>query len=302
MNMDENSDDDNSSDPSYDSDSDWLHEIQCQIESNDPDLTKLTIGGGNYRPYDGNWERDGEGIGRNTQINKLVLGNGLHDNVSRDQFEAFCEGMAGNKSIERLTISCGGLFGGEIFNFLSLFFQQNSNLRCLKLSYTWGSDISVPDSVRLLSEVLTRFKTLRAFELYGAQLGDGDVGTIVQALAGHSGVAKIDLSGTTVGERGLAALAALMNSPNSSLVDLDLRRCHLNDEEALILAPALGRNSTLRRLDLGYNHGITIRGWRALFTQLQSHNHHWRSFFYGEIPLTMLLQICWRMLWLPVQV
>ena len=115
-----------------------------QIESDDPDLTKLTIGdqndyqlslgeGNYYYPHDGDWGRDGKGIGRNTHIKELCFGCGLHDNVSRDQFEAFCEGMAGNKSIERLEISCGGLYGGEIFNILSTFFQQNRNLRCLKI-------------------------------------------------------------------------------------------------------------------------------------------------------------------------
>ena len=68
----------------------------------------------------------------------------------------------------------------------------------------------------------------------------------------------------------MTALAALLTNPNSSLADLDLWGCSLDDDGANTLASAVGSSGTLRKLNLSGNCNITITGWRALFTQLQS--------------------------------
>ena len=59
-----------------------------------------------------------------------------------------------------------------------------------------------------------------------------------------------------------------MNIPHSSLVDLDLRRCHLGDVGALIFATALAGNSVLKKLNVSCNSDITIRGWRAILASI----------------------------------
>jgi hypothetical protein len=72
--------------------------------------------GGIYYPPDGDWERDGKGIGRNTHIKELWFGDnlpGLPRLATRDDIEAFCGGLANNKSIERLTMCCAQPFDGE---------------------------------------------------------------------------------------------------------------------------------------------------------------------------------------------
>ena len=112
-------------------------EIRRQIENDDPDLDKINIAmsGESYLPSDGDLESDGRAIGRNTHISELSFGFiGLPgNNSSRDKLEAFCRGFAGNKSIERLRIACPK--GGEIFNMLGPFFEQNCNLSCLTFKY-----------------------------------------------------------------------------------------------------------------------------------------------------------------------
>mgnify|MGYP000216674586 CR=1 FL=1 len=85
-----------------------------QIESNDPQLKKLWIGRLHYRPTDEDWERGGKAVGENTHIKELRLD---YDNDASN-VEAFCGGLAGNRSIERLKIE---FFGGEIFNKLGPF-------------------------------------------------------------------------------------------------------------------------------------------------------------------------------------
>ena len=135
------------------------------------------------------WARDGEGVGRNTSIKELTFGNVLPGRVRREDFETFCEGIVGNKSIEKLKIYCCTLFGGEIFNMLRPFFEQNINLRCLTVGFEGGRPTAI-----LLSEALSRFNTLREFECYEGPLVTIDVEIIVQALAGHSGMTNICLS------------------------------------------------------------------------------------------------------------
>ena len=104
-------------------------------------------------------------------------------------------------------------------------------------------------------------------------LHDNDVEILVRALAGHIRLARIDLTGSIIGKRGMTALAALLNNSHSSLTEVVLSQCILDDDGAGILAAALARNGTLRRLDLGNlskSSNVTVTGWSALFTQLQS--------------------------------
>ena len=167
-----------------------------------------------------------------------------------------------------MTIDCPEIYGGEIFNFLIPFFEQSNNLRCLRVGVGFGN----ANYVRFLSESLSRFNTLKEFrcEGRGGHLGDNEGEMLIRALAEHSGLTRIDLTGNDVGGRGVAALTALLNNPNSSLTKLALWDCSLDDEGATNLTSPLARNSALRKLNLGENKNIGITGWRAVFAQLRS--------------------------------
>ena len=61
---------------SHDVETDRLNNTRRQIESNDPELDKLTIarfGRNNYHPPDEDWARDGRSIGRNTHIKEVTF-------------------------------------------------------------------------------------------------------------------------------------------------------------------------------------------------------------------------------------
>ena len=241
--------------------------MRRQFESNYPKLDKLTIGTNVrcnlYLPHDGDWERDGKSIGKNTNIKHLGFGS-LREHVSRDEFEAFCKGLACNQSIERLEIHCCTLFGGEIFNMLGPFLEQNSNLRCLSL---FGSLGRVANTA---AEILSRFNTLKEFLYLGGPEAKNDVETLMRAVSGHSGMTAIHLSVGKVGGRVAATLAAMLTNPNSSVSELRLSQIALDDEELAILAPAFARNDTLKNLNLALNGNVTASGWRHFFTLLQS--------------------------------
>lgn len=105
---------------------DERQKIRRQFEENDPQLTVLTIGyqagytqGKFYFPPDDNWERDGIAIGRNTQITQLYIESDIDRCADRDEFEAFCRGIANNNSIQRLRINYCGLWIFSLFSPLS---------------------------------------------------------------------------------------------------------------------------------------------------------------------------------------
>ena len=249
-----------------------------QIELNDPALTKLIIipfhycSGGRdaYASPDGDWGRDGKGVGRNAHIKELIFSTDLRiQNVSRDDINAFCRGLAGNESIQRLELCCCELFDGEIVSMLNPFFERNNNLRslCVKKSgnvqgqgmFFRNTRAAASNNIRLISDSLSRFDTLQEFEYQSCSLIES-VEMIIQALAGHSGMTKIILGGNNVGGRGAAAMAALLANSNSSLEWLNLSSCFLDDRGADILAAALGRNAMLKKLILDGNPDITITG------------------------------------------
>ena len=170
------------------------------------------------------------------------------------------------------------LFDGEVFSTLTPFFEQNHNLRCLSVGGGCRSG-SAPDrrcflsQIALLAGALSRFSTLREVSFYicGDLRDDEDLGPLISAisaLAGHSRMTKIELVGSKFGGRVMTALADLLTNPNSSLEELELRRCSLDDEGAIILGTALAGNSTLRNLNLFRTRGVTSRGWMAIFNQL----------------------------------
>ena len=180
---------------------DKLSETRRQIENNDPDLKELVIGRDRYQvkyhPPDGDWTRDGKAIGSNLHIKELRFAYNTFDkDVRRDNVEAFCEGLANNKSIERLRIDQCECFGGEILNIISPLLEQNPNLCCLAVRWDFASALNV---ARRLSELLSRFNTLREFDFYRGRLRDDNVEALLRALVGHFQLIKIDLSENQVG-------------------------------------------------------------------------------------------------------
>ena len=81
---------------------------------------------------------------------------------------------------------------------------------------------------------------------------------------------EIDYNKRELGERGVTELATLLVNPQCKVTDLSLWGCSLNDETALLLASALAKNRSLKRISLARNPHISITGWRSLIPQLSS--------------------------------
>lgn len=100
-------------------------------------------------------------------------------------------------------------------------------------------------------------------------IDDAGVEALVDGLAHCRGLQELNLSGNpAITIRGLRALAALLEDPNSSLQELDLSKCGIKDDGAIIVANALANNSMLETLHLDSDEDISSEGWDAFFNVL----------------------------------
>lgn len=247
-----------------------FHQVRRQLERNDPVLTKLKIaygeGGvrpGDYYPLDGDWERDGRSVGGNTHINEVEFFEPFA--VQREDMGIFLRGLAGNKSITKLTFTLCDFPWGDIFETLVPFFKNNGRFDSLKICCP-GDDCFLP-----LISALSEFNSLKEFEYSGNEgvegaIDDDKARALVRALAGHSSLGRLILSENNI--RGCDALATLLHSHRLAL--LDLRENQIDNDGAVVLAAGIMGSNTLNDLILEYNPNITETGWQAIFAALQS--------------------------------
>ena len=63
---------------------------------------------------------------------------------------------------------------------------------------------------------------------------------------------------------GWDAFSAVFQNPDSELEELSLSSNRFNDGTLVSLAPSLANNNKLKKLFLGFDTNITVKGWTAL--------------------------------------
>ena len=72
----------------------WREKTRRQIVNNDPELRRLFVGGRHgYNPPDGDWERDGKGIGKNTHIKEIDFSRDMYGIAVIKGFCSFLQGL-----------------------------------------------------------------------------------------------------------------------------------------------------------------------------------------------------------------
>ena len=240
---------------------DERQKIRRQFEENDPQLTVLTIGYKRritqlevpskfYFPPDDNWERDGIAIGRNTQITQLYIESEIDRCADRDEFEAFCRGIANNNSIQTLRINCCGLYNGDIFTMLTPFFVKNNNLRllslCERFDHEIGSGADVSQIVRSCKLALSKFDTLTEFCMHRNGIPDNDMNKILEEIADHSKMSSITICQNIIMGGAISALDSLLEWSHTCLAELYFSLVDsISDNEADMLAATLAKNVSL---------------------------------------------------------
>ena len=208
-------------------------EIIHRLKKDDPKLKKLTVCAEGARDgycYYPEGARDlgwlGYYIGRNTILKELHLRSGFNGGIH------FCRGVNCNRSIRKFSFCNMDLLGGEIFQLLSLFFENNHNLSEISVGRcTFGAGCAQQLSLALRC----CNKSLKSIEL---DLGEWLI-DILPALRTHSQLEKLALLRMEVGRNGCTAIANLLQLTFTQLHVLDLRDNDIDDEAVDILVGVL---------------------------------------------------------------
>ena len=245
-----------------------------RVGSNDPTLTKTKIHISDLRANGINLHRLGTSLGQNTCLKALVLrGDGADEDgpqVGAVEIKKLILGMAFNRSIKKYHFLWCERHTGNTFAILSPHFKENQ-VECLAVRHCYVDS----KCLRLVTEALTNFDSLKDFVLYDCVLqddtedGDGSR-QLVKALTNHSGLRKLNLSCIPIGRLGFSSLKGMLQNPESNLKVLDISGCILGDLEAVIFASGMARNTKLEVLNISCNDGITQVGWIPIFEALSN--------------------------------
>ncbi|KAK1735807.1 leucine-rich repeat protein [Skeletonema marinoi] len=228
-----------------------------RAEMNDPTLTEMTFGHFGHFVHvmdEEEFESFGETIARNTHIKVLFLGD---HNLGDENMQALFRGLTRSSSIEELNFSSNRI-GTETIRSMVPFLQNASNLKKL---YVSGNNIT-SEGFKVLWRELT---SSQIEELHCAGCGvasiEIDIGSIPPNLE------KMSMSRNNINTDGCRELAKLLQCKNSALTELLLVESRIDDEGVAILVDALENNTSLEKLTLQKNEGITMKG-KALLLKL----------------------------------
>ena len=222
-------------------------------------------------------------IGENTTLKELNFQSNPFQHFSNNAIEAFCKEVNRNSTIEKISFNYMDLSGGYIFQSLSPFFHSNGNLSELMVGHNCRFGSGCFRQLLLVLRVCS--KSIKSITLAHSRRGEESLSDIIEGMAAHPQLEKLDLAGMNVGRNECVALSTILPSA-TRLKELNLCNNGIDDEGAVILASALDGNCTLRKLHL-----ITKRGWRAIFTLLQSPQSSLENIYVSR-NMTTLLQIC----------
>ena len=96
----------------------------------------------------------------------------------------------------------------------------------------------------------------------------GGVRTLVENLTSNTTITALFLNDNDIGNESVRYLTQLLRGPNSIFTELDLHGTRVSDPGVMILSEVLRTNTTLAKLDLSDNFGITDECVEALLRML----------------------------------
>jgi len=200
-----------------------------------------------------------DGIGNNNTLRDVCFDMplGVSDRIASS---ACFQGLRRNESIRSLGLSRCELSRGVGLEVLKAFEENRDHLVKFAL---WRCQLRFGGRAAL-SATLLRCKNLTDISLSSCQIDDSMVENIVQAVKGHQGLNRLDLSENSIGRVGCEALSTLIEDPNcGSLKNLDLRNNAIDDDGAKAIVNGLSSNQTLETIYLDDNDDVSAQGWDA---------------------------------------
>ena len=204
---------------------------------------------GNYRDVTSKaWARIGRIISNNTQLQYLHLRQSAA--LNDEKMQSFFQGLMRSRKIKDVRLS-RNTFGVAVVRSMVPFLQNTDNLTCLVL-----------DNNNIQSE---------GFNILFRALSDSPIETLncsscgIESIDIHSNhiprhLIRLYLHGNRIRSDGCRELAKLLQGGDSTLKDLVVSDCKIDDDGVEILIDALQNNKSLKKLDLGGNKDISNQG------------------------------------------
>ena len=203
-----------------------------------------------------------------TNLRDLRLTSNIFVGITND-IEQFFRGVNRNRSIHNITFLGLHIMGGEIFQSLRPYFENNNNLSELDVERcTFGAGCSRQLSLALRGCA----KSLKCVKFWHNRMGNEPLVDIIEAFSVHPQLEKLELVGMNVGRSECRAILVLLLRADIELQELNLSGNDIDDEGVDDLASDLSNNSSLRVLRLSSNRNITARGYLSLAAQLENPN------------------------------
>ena len=237
-----------------------------RIEQNSPDVTQLNVY--DEKPFTvEDWIRLGRAVGGNTIIVELRLRfstDGADDDPIRstDVQNAFCAGLARNRSIQTFQSNNIHYTSEQIGMIMRPFFSRNASLAKIKFDGSELEPVAIDALTEAIKERGENIKTVRSFEYRSGAGSPSQVYALVDLAKTCSHLTNLTLSGFVGGfDLGSCqAIASFLSSKNCMLRKLDLYQNRIRDDGCIVIAESLRTNKRLRWLSVGINN-ITSEGF-----------------------------------------
>ena len=148
---------------------------------------------------------------------------------------------------------------------------KNNVLKKLNLSF--NNDIT-QQGWQLFSKCMQRGgSAIETLNISSTNISNQGISALGSSLIGNTTLKTLDLydinnNGTPLISSGWSSFFACIQSPSSSLQQIDLRYSSIDEGGLLVLAEALGKSSKVKMLDISQNLHISAESWKSFFSRL----------------------------------
>ncbi len=169
-------------------------------------------------------------------------------------------------TIHTLTLTCSYL-NDEGISILSNALTMTNNLTTFDLTEIY--DVFDMGWYSFSEALAHPMCNLTKIWLVNTSINDEGITDLGEGLAVNTTVKDLSLScNESITATGWQGFSKCFRNCCSALEEIDIALCGIDDEGAIAIAIALVGKSSLKRLGMGYNHGITSDGWAFVFHTL----------------------------------
>ena len=236
-----------------------LHSLSLALSScKSKRLEKISLHCGRNNPGDGDicTSLNGYNNLREICVRSIKIeteGVTVLSNLLKKPTSSICSLELENNSLddEHITILVNGFIGNK--DVTSISFRENPNITAVG----WG---------RFSQALFHPECAIKILRLADANLDDEGFTVLGYALNINKSIKSLDLAeNNTITLEGLRGLLQCMRNPDTSLDDLELSYCRINDEGVGLIMEKVAQSVSLKTLSMSSNESITSRGLKTIY-------------------------------------